>query len=622
MDLNNATLSKGSIGDELGVSAYTIGNWIKAGLIPPPDSPKGCYSEPAFNFIINKIRNDSSKLSSRANRSLAKEKQMSYLGITDPARKKLLNDLVSDFERSTLSISDGVLALSIAMLNSNGLLTHSTQASRLDNLIESWLAESGNSFAVKKLFSKYYISNQNDDLLGAFYQSIQSISQKSSVGAYYTPKELLGSIKIKHDKTILDPCCGSGGIFLNTLGPNHDTSKIFAGDTDAIALKICLVNLSMFFNNRNIKAVIVQKDIIFDKMYEQSFDYIITNPPWGSFYTEKQKNVITKMYLELETTEVFSIALSNCANLLSAKGKLYFFLPYSFLNVATHRNIRLKILKLSAKISIELLGHAFKGVVSEGILLGIEKKIPGASIDISGRNGEKYVIEKKYIAGPDFFIPAYSNNNDLAIIKQIYKQKHTTLKDDTLFALGIVTGNNDEYLLSKKTRKSEVIFRGKDIQPYAYVEGEHFIEFDAKKYQQVASVDYFRQKKIAYRFISDRLICVLDAGGSLLLNSANLFISNSYPMETVVCLFNSPVYSFLFRKQFHSSKVLKSHLLELPLPVLSQKQHALFASLYANILAQKITQKNIDEVICELFRLNDQQYDYICSCVESKKKKI
>lgn len=44
-------------------------------------------------------------------------------------------------------------------------------------------------------------------------------------------------------------------------------------------------------------------------------------------------------------------------------------------------------------------------------------------------------------------------------------------------------------------------------------------------------MEHYRSRKIIYKFISDKIICVLDEKQHLVLNSANIIISNRYPME-------------------------------------------------------------------------------------------
>ena len=276
-------LQKETLSEELGVSLATINNWIKTNVIPSPDV-QNYYSRNAYDQIINTVKNNQMRLSSRANRTLLAKKKLCFLGITNKDRKKVLTNLVNDFESSNLSIDEGVLAVSFAILRSNGLIDKNWQpnaSSKLDALLSEWAVKTSSSETLKNFFNKYEIPNLDDDILGAFYQSIQSISQKSSSGSYYTPSELLKEIKIPPEMTILDPCCGSGGILLNILTKTHDSTKIFARDIDETALKICFVNLALFFNNRNIMPNIIRQDIttsisedLFFRSNDVKFDYI------------------------------------------------------------------------------------------------------------------------------------------------------------------------------------------------------------------------------------------------------------------------------------------------------------------------------------------------------------
>lgn len=617
-------LRKEDICDTLGISLATVNNWIKTGLIPAPDL-SDYYSSEKYNFIISSITKGSSKLNSRANRSRLDYKLISYLGITDKNRKKLLEEVILTFESSKHSIFEGIVSLSIAMLKSNGLYDKS---SKIFEKINEQLSKFENSKNIEGLFECFSIKNADDDFIGAFYQSIQSISIKSNLGSYYTPSELLERIKIPANSKIIDPCCGSGGILLRVLDKKHNPSLIWAKDIDRNALYICAINLALFFDNPNIEPNIEYEDLVFRHLNDffspntkEEFDYIITNPPWGSKLSKTQKDLLIQIYPQLQTTEVYSISLKNSLDMLSKNGKLIFFLPHSFLNVATHKNIRKYILQDRYNISIRLLGNAFKGVLSESVLICMENTIE-TNLDISIENkvGEKYTINKSQIIAPDYIIPATASNIDDEIVRLLYSREHYSLTDNTEFVLGIVTGNNEKHLTPIKTTKAEPIYRGKDILPFTYASPACFIEFIPENYQQVAPIKYFRSRKIVYRFISDRIICSLDENNSLILNSANLFITQKYPMETIVCLFNSCIYTFIFRKKFHSKKVLKSHLQQLPLPILSEEQHDLFASLYNQAKDQKMSHFEIDKHICKLFMISDEQYAYIKESVNVYRK--
>jgi hypothetical protein len=200
------------------------------------------------------------------------------------------------------------------------------------------------------------------------------------------------------------------------------------------------------------------------------------------------------------------------------------------LNVATHRNIRNYVFNSNDKIVIKLLGNAFKGVLSESILLFVKKSTGGNAITIQNKTGRgTWQLQKKNIVPPNYLVSATSNNRDALLMERIYNTECVTLQSDTFFALGIVTGNNKKHLLNKETKRAEVIFRGKDIEKYAFLKPEYFIEFQPRLYQQIAPVEYYRQKKIAYRFISEKLVCVIDNDNVLLLNSAIFLYQQNIP---------------------------------------------------------------------------------------------
>lgn len=617
---------KEDIRDSLGISLATVNNWIKTSIIPSPDCGDR-YSEKAYNEIMEKIKNGSVKLNGRANRSQINTKYLTYLGISDKRRKLLLEKVIERFEDSGLSINEGVIALLISMLKSNDLLI---EGSLIYSKILSWVEQSKSSFDKMSIFNDFVIMNMDDDFVGAFYQSIQSISAKSSTGSYYTPASLLSSIKIESTKKVIDPCCGSGSILLKVLSKKHDPSLVYARDIDSVALQICTVNLVMFFNDPNMNANVCYQDIIFNDenslfidSKDEKFDYVVTNPPWGSKYSKLQKDWLLSAYPELSTSEAFSVSLFRAIQMISAEGRIYFFLPHSFLNVATHKSIRKIVIGSITKIKIKLLGNAFKGVLSEAILLMLEKSNNSnvvQEIEVEDKNGKCYALKRSSIIEPDYIIAATSSNIDDELLNRIFSSEHSTLLGDADFALGIVTGNNNKHILSISTNKSEPIFRGKDILPYRYSDPECFIEFRPEIYQQVAPLKYFRTKKIVYRFISDRLICALDDNNSLIINSANLFIPHIYPMETIVCLFNSSIYTFIYRKKFHSNKVLKSHIQSMPLPKYSEEDHLRFLNYYDGICKGKINQETIDLDICEYFGLLTEEYLYIKDSINGTAK--
>ena len=599
--------AKKDIQNKFNISLATVNNWIKTGFIPSPVN--GFYSKDSYINLIKTIESDTNRLHARANRSFSDVSDIIFLGITNRERKELLIKLVERFKSTTLSITEGIACLGKQILSSNSLYIEESEIySELNKIYDK-----------DNIFQDFIIENKDDDILGAFYQSVQTIASKSKNGSFFTPSALLSSIKIPENAKVLDPCCGSGGILIRTISKNHNPSKIYAYDIDEIAILICKINFILFFRDAFISPHIEKHDLIFcDKntLFTDEvgqFDFIVTNPPWGSKLSKEQKDFLLRTYPSLDTTEVFSIALFNAVEKLSKKGILNFFLPESILNVGTHKNIRKFLLQSKRDIEIIPFGMAFKGVQSECILLKLSA-MTDDDVKIVVKKDTDVILDKKNIIAPDYLISYNVSDFDNEIINKIYSAKSTKLSANTKFALGIVTGNNKKYVHETKIADDEPIFRGKDILPYKLKDPETFIRFTPEVFQQVAPTEMYRSKKILYKFISDKIVCTLD-DNSLVLNSANIIISNDYPMEILICLFNSPIYSFIYQKKFKSKKVLKQHFQDFPLPVLDKKTKECFLIMYDNILHGKIEQFEIDKKICEYFKISDEQYNHIKECV-------
>lgn len=597
--------TKKDIESALNVSMATVNNWLKTGLIQPPGDPRG-YSQDEFDGIIDSITSaGSARLKMRANRSLTDRKYICDGGLSSEALKAKLQKALSVCERSGYSTEQKVLAMCVAVLTSAGLLRPgwtSGPYTAIERFLWLWLHEvegdtrnaegdthnvggdarstEDDTHSMLTLFAGFAIPAAGEDFLGAFYQSLQSVAAKSKRGAYYTPPALLKGIRISAGRKVLDPCCGSGGILLKVLSKRHSADDIFAWDIDRTALKICRVNLCLFFGDPEAEPHISRRDAVFangaDLDRQPEYDVIITNPPWGSKFTRAEKQRLLAEYPALKTTESFSIVLHNTLQKLSASGRLIFFLPHAFLNVAAHGPIRNYIIRQNATVKIKLLGNAFKGVMSEAIRLEIVRcERPARAIRIYASHGrEPVVIARSILRPPGYIIPATATNEDLKLITAIFARPHVLLKDNARFALGIVTGSNETCLVASRSAQAEPIYRGKDINAFCFQQPALFIDYNPAALQQTAPLELYRQTKIAYRFISDKLVCALDRGSRLLLNSANLFIPTlDYPPESIVALFNSRLYTYLYRRIFHSRKVLRSHLETLPLPVLDAGEH-------------------------------------------------
>ncbi len=171
-------------------------------------------------------------------------------------------------------------------------------------------------------------SSLSEDVKGDIYESLlERIAQdtKSGAGQYFTPRALIKAIvkcvNPQLGKTIVDPCCGSGGFllaaktFLEQQNPTGEQEKklkngtFFGNEIVPNTYRLCLMNLLLhgigeFGDVPPIKC----KDSLSSQPNSDEFcDYVMTNPPFGTKsstkfeVTEKDKKTgeeITKLKTE------------------------------------------------------------------------------------------------------------------------------------------------------------------------------------------------------------------------------------------------------------------------------------------------------------------------------------
>ena len=612
---------------ELGVSGATISNWVKTGIIP--NYPNGEYfDEKTYECILNNIRNNFKKLRKRANRSNNSNSKVNSSTISNTATKNTIETLMSIFNGSEMSLSLFMFNLSLFFLIKKQLVKV------IDNQIVStnygftrflsnWnQGENGICLNLIENFSTINFPEDEVDFLGSTYESLRTIKEKSNYGAFFTPRQIISDIDIPTDASVLDPCAGTGTFLLSIIKKEHLPNKITIRDIDNLALNIAKVNFALFFNQIRSTVNIEIKDILLDnnsnhtsvpsslKEEHESFDIIVTNPPYGLKITIEEKKKLLLKYPEIRTTESFSIALYNCINKLSSKGKLYFVLPESFLYIDTHLKIRSYVFGNNRNVKITHYGNAFKGVMSKIIRLDIDNSIAKPKVNIFNK-GLNWTVKNNALI-KNSYRPAYiSNLDDLAILNKILKTKSFTLEGKCRFGLGIVTGNNGHHLNGFQSEGFEAIYTGKELQHYKFLEPKYFINFIPEVLQQVAPIELYRQPKICYRFISDSIKTVADLEGYLILNSVNFFIPpTDIPIKSLSAFLNCDIVTFIYQRLFNSTKVLKNHIENIPIPETFFDIIDDLEILYKGHESID-TMNGINMQVCKLYGLSESEANYI-----------
>ena len=647
----------------LSISLATGRNWLKLQKLVPT---KTIGNIPYFSIsYINRIKKELSTGTNEALKSRRNKKFISGNGIykyyisSSSENNQSVITVLDFLSKSDMELTEEQIDLFVAEcalqllcqrtqlatdVPSNLLIRYLSQDLDIGiyrPLIEDFIVshESAYTFVTenKSIFSILYHYKNQEDILGLLYISLKNIGSRKSSGSYYTPTttvcQLISNLNLSAldftKKSILDPCCGTGN-FLLQLPDTLDFTHIYGNDIDATSVKITRMNMALKFHIQNIQ-------ILYDNITESNFltttsfrtyDYIIGNPPWGSSFSDAEKEYLRENFQcalgkNIESYDVFT---ERSISLLSENGTLAFVLPKAILNVKNHTPIRQIILNETSITRLDYLGEIFSKVQCPSIILQlVHTKNPLSCIGmtVTDQTHSFTINQERNITADSFHF--LTNDQEYTIMNKLLHLPGTTsLKNQADFALGIVTGNNKKYISHTNTTSNEIILKGSDISRYQIKESKNYITFIPENFQQVAPVAYYRAtEKLLYRFICKEPVFAYDNKQTLSLNSCNIVIPHikDLNIKYILAILNSRIARFIFCKQFDSVKVLRSHLEQIPLPVISFVQQTEIIHIVDTLITETdehrfLTLYNeLDKIIAGLFQLTPEEYAIICDAL-------
>lgn len=509
----------------------------------------------------------------------------------------------------------------------------------IKNLIKNSLSAKEKCKKYANLFSISFKWENNEDILGLLYISCLNIENRKANGSYYTPttvvKKLIKSLKIGENnlpKRILDPCCGTGN-FLLQLPDTVTVDGVYGNDIDEFSVRIARINIALKFKLMNVNIVInniTHADYLMD--YSQSgFDYVIGNPPWGYAYTDQEGVSLDFKYALARgaKTESYDVFTEHALKTVRKNGVISFVLPEAILNVKLHFGIRRLIIENASIQHLEYLGDVFDRVQCPCIILQLKvtlKKLSTVGMTVSA-NGNTFEILKEREVKPEYF-SFIMNDEEYSILKKIEQVSPVEfLEGKARFALGIVTGNNKEYISQVKTDENEIILKGSDLLKYRYTSPQNYITFKPKNFQQVAPIGYYRSsEKLLYRFICSQLVFAYDNKQTLSLNSCNILIPEvpGLSIKYILAILNSRIAQYYFRKKFNSVKILRSHIEQIPIACPRLDEHEEMISMVENLLNSEKSEiileryNEIDKKVSTIYKMTEIEYQTICSFVDTE----
>lgn len=542
------------------------------------------------------------RLTSRANklRSTRRVEPLEYL--FNPENVIFVREIVDYIEENNVGIQSALLSLGINLLRAHDIYYKKHVVETIDAYKES---------GVDDYLSNISLPTDEFDLLGLVYQFLLPEGHKNLMGSYYTPKavveNMINDLSFSKGECFLDPCCGSG-IFLLSASAVHP-AQLFGFDIDPIAVMIAKINLLIKYSSFDFTPQIYHLDFSADQnlpLLGGKFDYIATNPPWGAKNNTSDQDSFSRIFIK-----AFSLLKKN--------GTIKFLFPESILNVKSHRSVRQFILE-NGLAKVSLYDELFSGVTTKYVDI---ECCPSHKTDnfVVCKDGDEQVVSLHTVYETENYNFNFLSEKDLAIIKKVKAVGCYFLKD-SIWGLGIVTGDNKKKLFSEPSDGTEKIYTGKEIRPYRLSPAQKYISYDRSKLQQVAREEIYRApEKLVYKFISKKLVFSYDDSSSLFLNSANILIPviPSMSIKTVMAFLNSPLFQFMYMKLFGEVKVLKGNLLEMPFPKISREDDKRLQLLVDEVLWGDDSRKaEIEDIVFSIYDFNDEQVRYVRSVVDGK----
>lgn len=653
-DITEKSFTIDDVCKALSISKATAKNWIRLGKITP-DIGEYLFSQKYIEqFIADLKSDDNTKLKSRRNKKSATGKMLYKAYVHTPENQRLVEELL---ELGVIQTESDLLIIlanfavqlyyqshGIQYVENNVLSEFLRQNVQnefhllIADLLGDDMVNSADVTRLQSALAKELLFVKGEDSLGFVYISLQDIGHRKSSGAYYTPervvKELIDGLCNNDNqlncRTICDPCCGTGNFLLGLGNRGIDYANLYGQDIDPVSVYLARINIALMAPNMSVSELQSRIRIgnTYFEIFNKKFDVVLGNPPWGSDLSNEDTIKCRSLFKTAagKSIESYDLFVEKALSMLRYNGVLAFVLPEAFLSVAAHDTVRRLMLNSCSFKFVSYLGNVFSGVQCPAIILGItldnSKTVIGCKVT-TGNNSFVIAQERDFADGTLSFNISDEDNECLKAID--YGDNVAYLKGNAQFALGIVTGNNKEYISRHMHDGYEIVLKGSDIQRYGMNPSGNYIRFIPESFQQVAPTEMYRaERKLLYRFISEVPVFAYDDHQILSLNSCNIVIPEipGLEMKYVLAILNSSVAAYFISKKFNSVKVLRSHIEQMPIPLVPLDVQERIIKKVDRIMnsSENISglYMDLDNDIMELFGLSAGQIQTIQTALDGK----
>ncbi len=359
------------------------------------------------------------------------------------------------------------------------------------------------------------------DLIGYVYEYFLkefAVNATKEEGEYYTPHDvvqLIASMIEPYDGTLYDPCCGSGGMFIQSAelvrSKEGDINKIniYGQEKDAATYRLAKMNLVLRGLSHNLGAT-YDSTFVNDLHKGLYFDYIMANPPFNlkGWYDENLKSDSRWADYEVPPASNANYAwiLHMLSHLKKSDGVAGFLLANGALNDSDTLEIRKKLIQNDKVEAIIVLPRELFITTDISVTLWIlnQNKKGGDYHGRKLRNRENEILFIDLRQWRDNPVKGESKKKVLLDTKQINKASdiyHIWQSEET-------DGTNYEVPeLYRSVGINEIEEKGWALTPSKYIEFiDHDLEIDYEKEMtriQAEMKDLMMQEKKSQKMLED-----------------------------------------------------------------------------------------------------------------------
>lgn len=265
------------------------------------------------------------------------------------------------------------------------------------------------------------INGTDLDSKGIAFERFMGDFFKGKMGQYFTPRNIVyfcvQMLDISEYERVLDPACGSGGFLLHAMDTVrkkaekdfddtveifkhwHDfaSQRLFGIEINEQIARVCKMNMIIHDDGHT---NVISEDTLdnIDKHHElnekfikESFDVILTNPPFGAKVLSNEKKYLGNYILgqngnkvrASQSTEILFI--ERCYEYLKEKGRMAIVLPDGILTNTTLQYVRdfiMEHFRINAIVSIPQIAFSHYGAGVKCSLLFLTKETVSEDYDI------------------------------------------------------------------------------------------------------------------------------------------------------------------------------------------------------------------------------------------------